>query len=202
MALVFMLMEKPNLWMITRTKDAGLQGVNAGSPDPIIGYVYNYDNANRITAADFGYYHSTSGWSNSLPKAAMYNLPLISYDKDGNVKTIKTTERTVGGTKNVTSENVGLNSLSEETQNFINESIKHLKESRSSYVQTQIQKQNNQDRANNDLFIDILSGGSVLNRFIPVMSKALRTFLGAFTFSYKYFSDEMLNINNYGLKVK
>ncbi|MBE0539515.1 MAG: hypothetical protein IH620_07370 [Ignavibacterium sp.] len=72
-------------WMIMRTMGAGLNGVNAGISDPIIGYVYNYDNANRLTKADFGYYHTTSGWSNSLPKAAMYDLPSVSYDPDGNI---------------------------------------------------------------------------------------------------------------------
>ena len=76
-------------WAIMRTMGAGLNGVNAGISDPIIGYVYNYDNANRLTKADFGYYHTTSGWSNSLPKAAMYDLPSVSYDPDGNILTLQ-----------------------------------------------------------------------------------------------------------------
>ena len=76
-------------WNIMSTKGVGLEGVDAGYPDPIIGYVYNYDGANRLTKADFGYYHSTSGWSNSLPKAAMYDLPLVSYDANGNILTLQ-----------------------------------------------------------------------------------------------------------------
>lgn len=76
-----------------RTKAVGLEGVDAGYPDPIIGYVYNYDGASRLTKADFGYYNLnpdyTIGWSNSLPKAAMYDLPLVSYDANGNIFTLQ-----------------------------------------------------------------------------------------------------------------
>lgn len=76
-------------WSFVRTSGAALEGVNAGYADPMIGYVYNYDNANRLTKADFGYYHTSSGWSNSLPKAAMYELPSISYDKNGNITALQ-----------------------------------------------------------------------------------------------------------------
>lgn len=76
-------------WLVTRTKDVGLSGVNAGYPDPKIGYVFNYDNANRLTKADFGYYHSTYGWNNTLPKSSMYELPTIEYDPDGNISTLQ-----------------------------------------------------------------------------------------------------------------
>lgn len=76
-------------WNILRTSGVGLEGVDAGYPDPIIGYVYNYDGANRLTKANFGYYNLNPnypiGWSNSLPKAAMYDLPLVSYDNNGNI---------------------------------------------------------------------------------------------------------------------
>jgi len=76
-------------WSITHTDGIELPGVNAGVPDPIIGYVYNYDGANRLTNADFGYYHSTSGWSNTLPNAAMYDLPNISYYGNGNINNLQ-----------------------------------------------------------------------------------------------------------------
>jgi len=54
-------------------------------PGPIIGYVYNYDGANRLTDAEFGYYNNSTGWNSN----SMYKLPVISYDGNGNILTMQ-----------------------------------------------------------------------------------------------------------------
>lgn len=66
-------------WIISHT---------SGKPAPhttkeIIGFVYNYDKVDRLVKADFGYYDS--GWNNNQIYASMYDLPVISYDEDGNL---------------------------------------------------------------------------------------------------------------------
>jgi len=125
----------------------------------------------------------------------------VVIDNDGNVNATRITEKTVGGEKSNSSEKVELSAVSKKTQAFINKSISHLKATGSSYVQMQLKKSYQQDRAKNDLVNNILSGGSILNRFAGV-SKVLRAFWGAFTVSYKYFSKRMIKENNRNLQIK
>jgi RHS repeat-associated protein len=121
---------------------------------------------------------------------------------DGNVDITKTTKRQVGSNPSSEKlEKVDMNSLSKQTQDFINKSINYLKNTGSSYLQMRLQKNYERDKSKNDLVLNLLSGGSILGRYSGV-SKVLRAFWGAATFSYKYFSNEMIKENNRSLKIK
>ncbi len=66
---------------------AGVNYSGSQGTTPLLGWTYHYDNSNRLTSADFGYY--ADGWK---PTNA-YDLNNNQYDKNGNITLLQRRDR-------------------------------------------------------------------------------------------------------------
>ena len=69
-------------WLMYNTSPLTYTGTT-GSTN-LVGWSYNYDRANRLTKADFGYYTSTPNWS--WKSTLAYDTAGMRYDANGNLE--------------------------------------------------------------------------------------------------------------------
>ena len=69
----------------------GLNFTVGGHSSSQVGWMYTYDNANRLTNADFG-----SGYYNTWNTTSAYDLPAMSYDQNGNITNLQRNNGSAG----------------------------------------------------------------------------------------------------------